>query len=121
MPAIDPSGGVPPIPSRGAVAARWTRIVGFALGIVLLATAFWVLFQHREDLSRCWQAAYAAPAWLVHATLLLPLVNWLLTSLIFWALTRRVGRVGYREMCMLIGSAWLLNMLPLKPGLFGRI
>jgi hypothetical protein len=122
MPAIDPSGGVPTTGTAPrATAARWVRIVGFILGVALLAAAIYVLIQQRDDLARCWQAARGAPAWLVLATLLLPLVNWLLTSLIFWTLTRRFGSVGYREMCMLIGSAWLLNMLPLKPGLLGRI
>lgn len=119
---MTPSGGVPPIgPSPITTPARWVRIVGFVLGVALLAAAAYVLVLQRDDLARCWNAARAAPAWIVLATLLLPLVNWLLTSLIFWALTRRFGSVGFGEMSMLIGSAWLLNMLPLKPGLMGRI
>jgi len=44
-----------------------------------------------------------------------------LTSLSFWLLTSRYGRVGKREMFELIGSAWLLNYLPLWPGMFGRL
>ena len=122
MSAMTPSGGVPSIgPSPITTPARWVRIVGFVLGVALLAAAAYVLVLQRDDLARCWNAARAAPAWIVLATLLLPLVNWLLTSLIFWALTRRFGSVGFGEMSMLIGSAWLLNMLPLKPGLMGRI
>lgn len=122
MPAMIPSGDVPAIgPSPGTTPALWLRVVGFVLGLALLAAAAYVLVLQRDDLIRCWQAARHAPVWIVVATLLLPMVNWLLTSLIFWALTRRFGSVGYREMCMLIGSAWLLNMLPFKPGLMGRI
>ncbi len=122
MPAMTPSGDVPANgPSPGATPARVLRILGFLLGILLLAAAAYVLLLQRDDLARCWQAARHSPAWIVLATLALPLLNWLLTSLIFWALTRRFGTVGYREMSMLIGSAWLLNMLPFKPGLFGRI
>ena len=52
---------------------------------------------------------------------LLPLANWLLSSLIFWIITNRYGRVGLWEMSALLGSAWLLNMLPMKPGLVGRV
>lgn len=122
MPAKIPSGGVPTIgPSPVATPARWVRVIGFVLGVALIAAAAYVLVLQREDLDRCWIAARAAPAWVVIATLLLPLVNWILTSLIFWALTRRFGSVGLGEMSMLIGSAWLLNMLPFKPGLMGRI
>jgi hypothetical protein len=122
MSALDPSRGAPLSgPSQVTPPARWIRAVGFLLGVLLLAAAAFVLIGQREELLRCWQAARAAPAWLVLAILLLPLVNWLLTSLIFWALTRRFGAVGLREMSMLIGSAWLLNMLPFKPGLMGRI
>lgn len=122
MPATIPSGDASANgPSPAATPARWLRVVGFVLGITLLAAAAYVLVLQRDDLARCWQAARHAPAWIVLATLLLPLLNWLLTSLIFWTLTRRFGSVGYREMSMLIGSAWLLNMLPFKPGLMGRI
>jgi len=52
---------------------------------------------------------------------LLPLANWLVTSAIFWVLTRRLAPVGRWEMCALIGSAWLANMAPGKPGLIGRL
>jgi len=51
----------------------------------------------------------------------LPIVNWILTSASFWVITRRYGRVGIGEMSALIGAASLLNYLPLRPGLFGRV
>jgi hypothetical protein len=68
-----------------------------------------------------WRAAQAAPAWMYPAMLLLPLGNWALTSAIFWILMRPHGRIGLWEMSALIGSAWVLNMLPLKPGFVGRV
>jgi hypothetical protein len=52
---------------------------------------------------------------------LLPLGNWLLMALSFWILMRRHGPVGLGEMTFLVGAAWLLNYLPLRPGLFGRV
>jgi hypothetical protein len=47
--------------------------------------------------------------------------NVLLTGVMFSLLTRRYGRVGLLEMQALVASATLLNYLPLRPGLLGRI
>jgi len=47
--------------------------------------------------------------------------NVLLTGLLFSLLISRYGRVGVLEMQALIASATLINFLPLRPGLFGRI
>jgi hypothetical protein len=101
--------------------ARWTRVAGFVLGLLFLAAAGCVLFRQRDELSTAWSAARAAPWSLILAVALLPLGNWGLTSAIFWVLTRRYARVGGWEMAALLGSAWLLNMLPFKPGLVGRV
>jgi hypothetical protein len=51
----------------------------------------------------------------------LPGVNWLCTSASFWVVTRRYGRVGFGEMSALIATASLLNYLPMRPGLVGRV
>jgi hypothetical protein len=58
---------------------------------------------------------------LVALAVLLPAANWLLVSMSFWLLTRRYGRVGLPEMAGLVGAAWLLNYIPLRPGFFGRL
>lgn len=97
------------------------RAIGFVLGALLLAAALVALSGHRDELEHSWSAVQTASPWLILAILLLPLVNWAITSAIFWTLTRPFGRVGPWEMSALIGSAWLLNMLPFKPGLVGRI
>jgi hypothetical protein len=55
------------------------------------------------------------------ALALLPVVNWLLTSAVFAVLTGRYGRVRFGEMAALIGSAWVLNLLPMRPGMIGRV
>jgi hypothetical protein len=57
---------------------------------------------------------------LLAGAVVLPLAHWHLTSVVFWVLTRRFGRVGLGEMHLLIGAAGLLNYLPLRPGMFGR-
>jgi hypothetical protein len=68
----------------------------------------------------------------VGLALALPVANWLLTSGIFYflmlprAASQGAGacdreHVSFYEMSLLIGSSWLLNYLPLSPGLFGRV
>ena len=47
--------------------------------------------------------------------------NLVLTALMFSALMSRYGKVRLIEMQALIAAATLLNFLPLRPGLFGRI
>ncbi len=101
--------------------ARAYRIAANVAGCVLLATAVVVVYRSRGSLAGAWESARHAPGWLIAAILLLPLVNWVITSAIFWTLTRRYGRVGPWEMSALIGSAWVLNMLPFKPGFVGRV
>ena len=122
MSSPEPTGDLPaPNPVRGALSPRSLRLLAFSLSVILLAAAVFALAGHRDELAHSWSAARAAPVWLVLAIVFLPLLNWAITSAMFWTLTRRFGNVGPWEMSALIGSAWLLNMLPLKPGLVGRI
>lgn len=100
---------------------RAWSIALFAFGLCLLGAAVWVVTRQSTALADAWAAAKTAPPWMIAAIGLLPLANWLLSSLIFWIITSRYGRVGLWEMSALLGSAWLLNMLPLKPGLVGRV
>jgi len=98
---------------------RWRSVIGFAIGVLLLGAAIRAVAT--QDLSAAWTAArHASPA-LAAAVLLLPLANWLLMSATFGVLMRPYGRVGRAEMSALIGASWLLNYLPLKPGVFGRL
>jgi hypothetical protein len=96
-------------------------MVAMALGVLLLGAAVWAVASQREAAASAARAAADAPAALVAAVVLLPLVNWLLTSAVFWILTGRYGRVGPVEMVALIGSAWLLNYVPARAGLAGRV
>lgn len=55
------------------------------------------------------------------AAFLLPLANIFISAGAYYALTRRFGPVTFREMLALMASANLLNFLPLRPGLVGRV
>lgn len=95
----------------------------FVLGLGLLALAVWSAARSQTggSLADAWASVRAAPLWLVACAVLLPGANWLLTSAVFWVLTRRYGEVGAGEMARLIGAAWLMNYIPMRPGLFGRV
>jgi hypothetical protein len=117
-----PAGLAGEIPPDGGGGSRRTRrLVGFAVGVVLLLAAAWVLYSQRGAVERAWESARHARWWLVALALTLPLGNWLLISASFWTMMRRHGRIGYAEMSQCIGAAWLLNYLPLRAGMVGRI
>ncbi|USN99988.1 MAG: flippase-like domain-containing protein [Phycisphaeraceae bacterium] len=119
----------PPLTDEGAVpvgpasmkAHRLRRLVGFTIGLGLFGAAVWVIARGGADFRSALDAARHAPWWLGAAVVVLPLVNWLLVGTSFWVLQNRYGSVGWREMLALIASAWLLNYLPLRPGMFGRL
>ncbi|MBX9738289.1 MAG: hypothetical protein K2X32_15320 [Phycisphaerales bacterium] len=97
------------------------RALAYALGLALLIGAGFVVAQNASELSRAAAAASRASTAAIVAMLVLPLINWLLTSGVLLTLTRRYGRVPASDMHLLVGASWLLNYLPLKPGLFGRV
>ena len=108
-----------PVPglSRGG----WRGLIGFAVGVALFAAAVWAIASNRGEIESALRSARAAPWWVVAAVVVLPVINWLLVGTSFAVLENRYGRVGVGEMLALIGSAWLLNYLPMKPGMFGRL
>jgi hypothetical protein len=100
---------------------RARAVVGFVAGLALFGAAVWTIATGDHGFEEAWDAARNAPWWIVGAVLLLPVLNWLLISECFRALTGRYARLGRVEMSGLIASAWLLNYLPMKPGMFGRL
>jgi hypothetical protein len=101
---------------------RGLRIAaGSVVGLGLIALAVWAVLGQRTALHHGLAAARAAPSWLPVALLLLPLANLALTSAQFWVLTCRFRRVPLGDMALLIASAWLLNTLPLRAGMIGRV
>lgn len=115
-----------PAPAESAGEARkarprWVGWVGFVLGVLLLGGACFVLLSDPQRLADLTDRLRGAPWWAVVFILLSPAANWTLVSACLWMLLRRHGRLGLGEMHALVGSAWLLNHLPLRPGLIGRV
>ena len=106
---------------RASPAKRFRAIIGFTIGLALFGGAIWAIVSGDHDFKASLDAARNAPWWLAALVIVLPIANWLVVSESFRALNGRYARVGYSEMAGLIGSAWLLNYLPLKPGLLGRL
>ncbi len=100
---------------------RVLSVVFFGIGVVLLASAVYTVFTRRATLEDAWAAARGASPLLIAGCLMLPILNWLSAAGTIWVLTGRFGRVSFKEMSALIGAAWLLNLLPMRPGMVGRV
>lgn len=105
-----------------SIRSRWLAWCGFVLGALLLVAAIVTLLKgdavaFREAFDRVREA----PLWAVAVIALGPVINWLLISGCLCLLLRRHGHVGWGEMNALVGSAWLINHLPMRPGLIGRV
>lgn len=99
---------------------RW-QIVGYVVGLFLFVLAIGAVITQREVFADAMSNVRGAPIWLVSLIFILPLLNWLVVSVSLWMLTNAYGRVGLWEMTALIANAWLLNYLPMRPGMAGRI
>ncbi len=111
----------PLIPAPGSPGRIWLRRLGLLLGAVLLVAAIILIARQHDVLARAFSAIRQPSA--PHLFLLFACVvgNVVLTALMFSVLMSRYGKVRLIEMQALIGAATLLNFLPLRPGLFGRI
>ncbi len=100
---------------------------GFLLGAILFAAAVWVLWKDRSDLEAALRHARSAPWWAITLLVMLPWCSWTLTSTMYWQLMNRDDRAGTRqhvpltEMHAVLASAWLMNYLPTRPGMLGRL
>ncbi len=106
---------------RPSLTGRTRASIGFVVGALLLAAAILAVSRNTAEFRTSIQTASQASWWLIVLALALPVANWLIMSLSLWVLMRRHGRIALGEMCCLIGAAWLLNYLPLRPGLAGRV
>lgn len=104
----------------GEPVAIW-RIALWVIGLLLLASAVWAISKNLSLLYESWQHLRGAPIWAIAILLVMPVANLAVVSLGFSILTERYAKVGRFEMLALITSAWLLNMLPFRPGLIGRV
>lgn len=96
-------------------------LAAFVVGIALLGVAVWVVVRDGHTLSSGLEAIRSAPAGTIAALLGLYLVNYAMASATFWVLSNKYARVRYGEMLGLIAGATLLNYLPLRPGMVGRV
>ncbi len=87
----------------------------------MFTLAIGVVLSQRGTLSESLNAVRSAHLGWVLLLLILPVANVLFTALTFKALTDRYARVPLWEMILLMLSAGLLNYLPLRPGLVGRV
>ena len=107
--------------AAGGRSRRSRALIGFAIGVLLLGAAVWGFVSQSQAVEQAWKSLREAHPLVFVLLLALPLVNWVLSSEVFLALTRRFASVPRTDMLGLIGAAWLLNYLPLRPGLFGRV
>jgi len=111
----------PPTAARWWWSAKGGLVVRFAIGLVLFGLAIGLVVTQRESLSESYEAiGQANPAWIV-LLIALPLGNVVFTALTFVVLTGRYARVSFWEMFLLMLLAGLLNYLPLRPGMVGRV
>ena len=89
--------------------------IAMVVGIVVVLSREWPRVEPAVALLRS-----PDPVWL---TVLVASVacNFVLTGFFLAILMRRHGHVGYGEMQMLIAASWLVNLLPIRPGLPGRM
>ncbi len=99
----------------------WVRRLGLLLGTALLVGAIVVIAQQHDVLAGAVGAMRQLSAPLLVLLFTCVLGNIVLTALMFSVLMSRYGKVRLIEMQALIAAATLLNFLPLRPGLFGRI
>lgn len=100
------------------------RRTAFLLGAGLLAAAVWAVAGHREAAESAWASLRNPdPVWAV-ALPASVLVTCAATTAVQWGLTRRAAPtsdVGLGEMGTLTMASALGNLVPLQPGLVGRI
>lgn len=95
------------------------------VGLVLLAAAIVNVARQHQALTAAREAVTDMPAGAlamnVGVLVITVVLNIVLSGALFSLLMSRYGRVGPMEMQALIATATLLNYVPLRPGLFGRL
>ncbi len=112
---------VPPAPSAPARRRSGAKVLTWLVGVTLVALAGWAAARAGVSVTGVWSTLSAAPRWALTMLVAMVAVTPILTSLMFWVLQGRYTRFGFAENTTLILSAWLLNYLPLSPGLVGRL
>ncbi|MGP1346930.1 MAG: hypothetical protein ACTS3F_09740 [Phycisphaerales bacterium] len=100
----------------------WRGALGVIVPVALLGAAY-VALRGQEELNFfvLLDKAKAAPLPVVLALVMSVAGTVFMTSLLFWLLIQRHGKVGFWEMACLTQSSALLNYLPMRPGMVGRV
>jgi hypothetical protein len=100
---------------------RWLPWAGLVVGLALLAAAIVTVAGERETITQALDAVQHPSLWRVGLLAVAVVANLVLSALTLSVLISRYGRVAAIEMQALVAASALLNFLPLRPGLFGRI
>lgn len=100
---------------------RIVRVVAFLIALALLATAVVAILRSAPTIEQVRTAAVHPDPIRVLVCIVALLVNIVSCGGIFHALLAPFGRIGRFEMVQLIATSSVLNYLPLRPGLVGRI
>jgi hypothetical protein len=114
-----------PTSLAGILRSRAANMVGFTIGASLLCAALFTVLRQRHVFSEAWTSIHnLAPSTVVVNISMLfgsVILNTVLSGILFSVLISRKGRVGWIEMQAVIAAATLLNYVPFRPGLFGRV
>jgi hypothetical protein len=119
-----------PMPHDAAAARQVPKYrnfqrAGMTIGAVLLMAAIVIVLRQHQAIDAARQAiAQASVSQLathVGVLAISVVINIALSGALFSLLIKRYGRVGAVEMQALIAAATLLNYVPMRPGLFGRL
>lgn len=101
--------------------SRSRSIVMFIISMLLLGGAGYFVYSATDGLDGVWESVRSSPWWMIVLIVIGPMGNHVSVALCLQSLQSRHGRVGIVEMYVLVGSAWLFNYMPMRPGLIGRI
>ncbi|MCA9295942.1 MAG: hypothetical protein KC983_05480, partial [Phycisphaerales bacterium] len=97
------------------------RRAGVIIGLLLLMAAVLVVARQRDLIVDALGSVERADLWRFALLGVFIIVHLSTSASVFHVLTRKYGHVPWFDMQMLIAAAALLNYLPLRPGLVGRI
>lgn len=97
------------------------RLVGFIVGVILVVTAIIAIVRSAPTLDQLRIAVSKPNPWLIITAALATLASIIGGGGMFYALVRAFGRITFFEMCKLIAASSVLNYLPMRPGLVGRV
>jgi hypothetical protein len=110
-----------PGPNAASGWRRWLPWAGLGVALLLLAAAIATVAGERETITQALDAVQHPSFGRVGLLVAAVVANLVLAGLTLSVLISRYGRVAAIEMQALVAASALLNFLPLRPGIFGRI